>query len=219
MQQSFRDTVLSSGSMVSAAIRISFTLFMRISSLTSGWASGVRIGRVGVVLVLAVLIFVPGLSRAAGVSDYTTGSGDRLKVTVFGHSDLSGQFLIDGSGSIAMPLIGDIAIGGFTVREIEVAIVAKLVPDYLKNPRVSVEVLNYRPFYILGEVKRPGSYPYVSGMTVITAVALGGGYTYRARENNIYITRATDEKRLKQAAKQNTQVLPGDIVEVPERFF
>ena len=219
MQQSFRDTVLSSGSMVSAAIRISFTLFMRISSLISGWVGGVRIGRVGVVLVLAVLIFVPGLSRAAGVSDYTTGSGDRLKVTVFGHSDLSGQFLIDGSGSIAMPLIGDIAIGGFTVREIEVAIVAKLVPDYLKNPRVSVEVLNYRPFYILGEVKRPGSYPYVSGMTVITAVALGGGYTYRARENNIFITRATDQKRLKQAAKQNTQVLPGDIVEVPERFF
>ena len=170
-------------------------------------------------LVLAFLAAVGGLSRAGEVPEYSTGSGDRIKVNVFGHTDLSGQFLIDGTGSIAMPLIGDVEVGGLTVRGIEKAIVAKLKPDYLKNPQVSVEVMNYRPFYILGEVKRPGSYPYVSGMTVINAVALGGGYTYRARENRIYITRATDPKREKKPARHNTAVLPGDVVEVPERFF
>jgi polysaccharide export outer membrane protein len=172
-------------------------------------------------VVLALLFFAVGggLSHAGEVPQYNTGSGDRIKVNVFGHTDLSGQFLIDGSGSIAMPLIGDLDVGGLSVRDIEKAIVAKLKPDYLKNPRVSVEVMNYRPFYILGEVKRPGSYPYVSGMTVINAVALGGGYTYRARENRIYITRATDRKREKKPARHDTVVLPGDVVEVPERFF
>lgn len=92
-------------------------------------------------------------------------------------------------------------------------------PDYLKDPRVSVEVLNYRPFYIIGEVKKPGSYAYVSGMTVVNAIALAGGYTYRARENNILVTRATDPKNIKHPADHDTQVLPGDVIEVPERFF
>lgn len=171
------------------------------------------------VLALVFLAALGGPSRAGEVPQYSTGSGDRIKVNVFGHADLSGQFLIDGAGSIAMPLIGDVEVGGLSVRGIERAIIAKLKPDYLKNPRVSVEVMNYRPFYILGEVKRPGSYPYVSGMTVINAVALGGGYTYRARENRIYITRAKDPKREKKPARHDTAVLPGDVVEVPERFF
>jgi protein involved in polysaccharide export with SLBB domain len=94
-----------------------------------------------------------------------------------------------------------------------------LKPDYLKDPRVSVEVLNYRPFYIIGEVKKPGSYAYVSGMTVVNAIALAGGYTYRARENKFLVTRATDPKNIKHPADHDTQVLPGDVIEVPERFF
>lgn len=170
-------------------------------------------------LVLAFWVALPGQAPAAENPQYTTGSGDRIKVTVFGQSDLSGEFRIDGSGSIGLPLIGDVDVGGMSVREIERAIVARLKPDYLKNPRVNVEVLNYRPFYILGEIKNPGSYPYVSNMTVLNAVALGGGYTYRARENRIYITRATDPKRKKLPAEHDTVVLPGDIIEVPERFF
>jgi polysaccharide export outer membrane protein len=156
---------------------------------------------------------------ATGQVEYTLGAGDELRVIVFGQQDLSGKFTIDGRGSISLPLIGSVDAGGKTVREATKAIVAKLKPDYLKNPRVSVQVLNYRPFYILGEVKKPGSYPYVSGMTAVNAVALGGGYTYRARENNIYITRAKDPKREKKKASHDTIVLPGDILEVPERFF
>lgn len=169
-------------------------------------------------LILAAIgTVVPALATES--VEYTLGAGDEVRVTVFGQTDLSGKFTVDGGGAISMPLIGNVDAGGKTVREATNAIVAKLKPDYLKNPRVSVEVLNYRPFYILGEVKRPGSYPYVSGMTAVNAVALGGGYTYRARENNIYITRGKDPKREKKKASHDTIVLPGDILEVPERFF
>ena len=155
----------------------------------------------------------------AGHSQYRLGSGDKIQVTVFGHKDLSGQFEVDGSGTIRLPLIGEVKVGRKTVQELETSIIGKLKPDYLINPRVSVQVLNYRPFYIIGEVKKPGSYPYVSGMTVINAIALAGGFTYRARENQILVLRANDLKRRKTAADQNTPILPGDIIEVPERFF
>ena len=85
--------------------------------------------------------------------------------------------------------------------------------------RFYIEILNYRPFYILGEVKNPGSYPYVDGMKVINAIALSGGYTYRGRENKLLIIRAKDPERKKQPADHDTVVLPGDVIEVPERFF
>ncbi len=156
---------------------------------------------------------------AGGGIAYKLGSGDRVKVTVFGHDDLSGRFLVGGNGDVALPLIGKVRAGGLTVTEFEVRVVDALKPDYLKNPRVSVEVLNYRPFYIIGEGRRPGSYPYVSGMRVIHAEALAGGYTYRARENKIFVTRASDPKNVKRRADHDTPVLPGDVIEVPERFF
>lgn len=181
-------------------------------------------------MAMAMLLFAAsgiGSARAAtsptgAASDqpvYTLGSGDVVKVTVFGQDDLSGKFTVDGQGMVSLPLIGNVKIGGLTVRQAEKKVVGKLKPDYLKNPRVSIEVLNYRPFYIIGEVKKPGSYPYVSGMTVINAVALGGGFTYRARQDDLYIIRATDPKRRKQHASQDTVVLPGDVIEVPERYF
>jgi protein involved in polysaccharide export with SLBB domain len=170
---------------------------------------------------LALLVLLAGTNPATAQAknNYTMGAGDEVRVTVFGHEDLSGKFQVDGSGVISLPLIGNIAVGGITVRDAEAVIANKLKPDYLKNPRVNVEVLNYRPFYIIGEVKKPGSYPFVNGMTVINAVALGGGYTYRARENNIFITRAKDQSKVKQKATHDTLVLPGDVIEVPERFF
>ena len=170
---------------------------------------------------IAVLIGCAGVpdTFAGQQSEYRTGSGDKLRITIFGHDDLSGDFLVDGSGYIALPLIGKIKAGDSTSREIELAIISKLKPDYLKNPRVGVEILNYRPFYILGEVKNPGSYPYVDGMTVINAIALSGGYTYRGRENKLLIIRAKDPERKKQPADHDTVVLPGDVIEVPERFF
>ena len=102
---------------------------------------------------------------------------------------------------------------------VEQAVIDALAPDYLKRPRVSVEVLNYRPFYILGEIGSPGSYAFVNGMQVINAIALAGGYTYRARENKVFIIRATNDEREEEPADHNTFVLPGDVILVPERYF
>jgi polysaccharide export outer membrane protein len=164
------------------------------------------------------LLTITGPALAQAV-EYRLGAQDRVMVTVFGEAELSGELQVDGTGRIAMPLVGDIEVGGLTVREAEAAIANRLQPDFLKNPRVGVQVTNYRPFYILGEIKQPGSYPYVSGMTVVQAVALAGGFTYRARQNRLYILRGAEQAREKIPATQETVVLPGDIIEVPERFF
>lgn len=150
---------------------------------------------------------------------YRLDSGDRIKVTVYGHDDLSGEFELDSGGKVAMPLIQDVQAGGLTVAELERAVTDKLSPDFLKHPRVSIEVLNYRPFYILGEVREPGSYPYVNGMTLIKAVAMAGGYTYRARISKVTITRPGSETPVQILAGPDTVVMPGDVIEVPERFF
>lgn len=158
-------------------------------------------------------------AQQAAQAEYTLGAGDKLEVTVFGHTDLSGTFDVDGAGQISLPLIGQIVVLGMTAGQAETVIRERLTPDYLKNPRVSLQVLNYRPFYIIGEVKQPGSYPYVNGLTVIQAVALAGGFTYRAKEKKIVVQRASDPARQKRQVRQVDAVLPGDIIEVPERYF
>lgn len=151
--------------------------------------------------------------------EYRLGTGDVVRVTVFGHEDLSGEFEIDSAGQLSLPLIQQVQAGALTASQLEGEIASALKPDYLKNPKVSVQVLNYRPFYILGEVNAPGSYSYVNGMTVINAVALAGGYTYRARENEVKIIRVDDPERAEQPADHATMVLPGDVIMVPERYF
>ncbi|MFN4090599.1 MAG: polysaccharide biosynthesis/export family protein [Alphaproteobacteria bacterium] len=168
-------------------------------------------------LALAFSWVIGGVTASAPASaqEYRLGSQDRIAVTVFGETDLSGEFELDGEGKVALPLLGEIALGGMTLREAERIVAARLHPDYLIDPKVSIQVANYRPFYILGEVKSPGGYPYVNGMTVVQAVALAGGFTYRARTSNVVIVR--DASR--QPASQSTAVMPGDIIEVPERFF
>jgi polysaccharide export outer membrane protein len=153
------------------------------------------------------------------ISGYKLGSGDKIRVTVFGHEDLSGEFEVDGSGNVSLPLIRNVKAEGMTVGQLEQVIAERLSPDYLINPRVSVEVLNYRPFYIYGEVTKPGSYPFVNGMTVVTAVAMAGGFTYRARTSKVRIIRANDPSRTPKDADKDTAVLPGDVIEVPERYF
>lgn len=169
-------------------------------------------------LLLAALLSAP-IQSAETDATYRLASGDRVKVTVYGHDDLSGEFEIDGSGEIAMPLISEMLAAGKTITELETSITDALQPDYLKNPRVSVEVLDYRPVYVIGEVSSPGSYAYVNGMTVVNAVAVAGGFTYRARKGRISIVRAEEERKIKFRADMDTKVLPGDVIEIPERFF
>jgi protein involved in polysaccharide export with SLBB domain len=153
------------------------------------------------------------------ISSYKLGPGDALRITVFRHEDLSGEFRLDGEGYFAMPLVGEILGGGRTARQVENEVELALKSGgYLIDPQVSIEVLNYRPFYIIGEVNNPGSFEYVNGMTVINAVALAGGFTYRADQDDIVISRGGSSGPEMQAAP-DTEVLPGDIIEVQERFF
>jgi protein involved in polysaccharide export with SLBB domain len=153
------------------------------------------------------------------VEGYRLGPGDRIRLTVFRHEDLSGEFELDGEGFFAMPLVGEIAAHDVTARQLEGEVESQLSEQgYLVGPQVSVEVLNYRPFYIIGEVNQPGSYPYVNGMNVVNAVALAGGFTYRAGQDDIVISRGGSNGTSVDAGL-TTQVLPGDIIEIPERFF
>ncbi|HEX9771444.1 MAG TPA: polysaccharide biosynthesis/export family protein [Kiloniellales bacterium] len=168
---------------------------------------------------MIVVFCLLGLTSAVGQDyEYTLGSGDLLRVTVFGHVDLSGEFEVDSTGRISLPLVGDLLVVNRTLDNVEESIVSALKPAYLKNPQVSVEIINYRPFYIIGEVANPGSYPYVGGMRVINAVAMAGGFTYRAKEDDLLITRAKGDGRQERAG-QETPVFPGDVIEVQERFF
>ncbi len=149
--------------------------------------------------------------------EYLLGSGDKLKITVFGEEDLSGEFQIDGVGNLSFPLLGDIRAGGMSLRVFVASLEARLLDGYLRNPRVSAEVVNYRPFTILGEVRQPGRYPYVNGMSVFEAVGQAGGFTYRADESEVEIKRNNSTKRY--PVNESTKILPGDVVRVSERFF
>jgi polysaccharide biosynthesis/export protein len=140
--------------------------------------------------------------------------GDALRVTVFGHEDLSGEFILDAEGNFSLPAVGEIRGGGQTARQLETEIEAAL-SSYLLDPQVGIEVLNYRRFYVFGEVNVPGSFEYIDGMTAITAVTLAGGLTYPAYQDGVVIKRSGRECR----AKPSTPVVPGDVLRVAERLF
>lgn len=160
----------------------------------------------------------PLVASDQGALAYRLGSGDKLRIGVFGEPDLSGEFDVTGNGIVSLPLIGQVKASGLTLDEFEGEIRGKLTDGYLTNPKVTVEVLNYRPFYIIGEVSKAGEYPYTDGMTVLNAVAVAGGFTYRANDAQVYITRNGGKETAYQVS-QSIRVLPGDIVRVPERFF
>lgn len=150
---------------------------------------------------------------------YRLGNGDQIRITVFGQQDLTGTYQVDGQGMLAFPLIGRIHAGGMTAAQLQQEITHKLSPDYIRNPSVSVEVMNYRPFYVLGEVNKAGAYPYVSGMTVLNAVAFAGGFTYRAKDDDFEIDRTENGQHSEIKANKDTPVRPGDVITIPERFF
>jgi polysaccharide export outer membrane protein len=152
-------------------------------------------------------------------SQYRLSAGDKLNIIVFGQEDVSGEFQIDGGGNITMPLLGQVAAANRTVTQLQTEITAALDKDYIVNPRVSIEVLNYRPFYILGQVNTPGSYPYVSGMDVRQAIAIAGGFTRRARTSTVKVIRETQSGTVEIDAKPDAPILPGDTIEVDRRLF
>jgi protein involved in polysaccharide export with SLBB domain len=157
---------------------------------------------------------------ASPLADYQLSTGDRVRVIVFNQPELTGEYQIDATNTLSLPLVGRVPAGGLKPVELERQLAAKFNEGYLKDASVSVEVVAFRPFYIVGEVKTPGSYPYVWGMSVLNAVALAGGFTYRAKESAFYLLRtAPDGRKTKLDAAQETAVLPGDVITVRERFF
>jgi polysaccharide export outer membrane protein len=151
--------------------------------------------------------------------DYQLGSGDKVRVTVYGEPSLSGEFYVTGSGVVSLPLIGEVKAAGLGLRQFQDAVQTALSDGYLKEPRVSAEVLDFRPFYILGEVTKPGTYPYTSGLTVLNAVATAGGFTYRADKGKVYIKRKGETSESKSELSPTVIVQPGDTIRIGERFF
>lgn len=161
----------------------------------------------------------PASARPSTTDDYRLGSGDKIRIIVYDEEALSGQFVVSGAGKIAMPLIGEVQAANMTVPEFQAELVKAFSAGYLKDPRVSVEVLNYRPYYILGEVNKPGEYPYSNGLNVLNAVATAGGFTYRAQTKRVFIRRHSDEGEKSYPISSDTLVEPGDTIRVTERFF
>ena len=163
--------------------------------------------------------YPPAIFATSANAPYTLAAGDRLRVIVYGQDSLSNTYDVDGSGKISMPLIGLVGAKGLTTSELQNAIATKLRDGYLRDPQVSVEVQAYRPFFILGEVTTAGQYPYVSNMTVQTAVAIAGGFTPRAYQYGAELTRVVEGRQTTAEVPMYEPVRPGDTIKIRQRFF
>lgn len=151
---------------------------------------------------------------------YHLDAGDKLRMITFGEEDLSGEFVVDEQGNLDLPLIGDVSAKGKSLQEVETSIVARLKDGYLKDPKVSLEILNYRPFFIQGEVKNAGQYPYKADLTLQDAVAIAGGYTYRANQKVVFIRKLDNNQEIQiPLGLERIYIQPGDNIRIPERFF
>lgn len=173
------------------------------------------------VLIWTMLLLASPLSFAegSGLSDYSIGSGDLLSIQVFGEDDLSLDVRLSDAGSISYPFLGEIKARGLSIGELSEFIRARLADGYLVTPSVNVTVLEYRQFFINGEVEKPGGYPYQPGLTLQKAVALAGGFTERASKSKLYVVHDGEEGNPPQKVKLTSMIRPGDILTVEESFF
>ncbi|MHB2169656.1 polysaccharide biosynthesis/export family protein [Alsobacter sp. R-9] len=160
----------------------------------------------------------PGFSDGTE-GPYTLAAGDRLRVIVFGQDNLSNSYAVDGAGRISMPLIGFVPAAGQTTAQLERSIEARLRNGFLREPKVAVEVEQYRPFYVLGEVTTSGQFPFVNGLTVQNAVAIAGGFTPRAQRDVASVTRNVRGALVSANVPMTYPVRPGDTITVHERWF
>ena len=190
--------------------------------------------QIRILLVRAVLFLVPilllsvnplqaqdigDLPESSLDSTYALGPADQLKISIFNQDDLSGNYVLDGNGRFSMPLIGTVEAAGLSPSELEALLISKLKPDYLVNPRIFIQVVNYRPYYLIGESLGTGAFPYVAGMTYLTAIAIAGGFSYRAKKEFVYVIRGDDPDREEIKLDIDEKVQPGDIIRVAERIF
>jgi len=176
-----------------------------------------RIARSVMIIVLSLFAMT---AFAASDSTYRLGSGDVISINVFGEEDLSFKELrLTDAGTLSFPFLGEVRANGRTAAEVEQIIVNGLKGDYLIDPKVSVSILEYREFFVNGEVKNPGGYPYKPGLTMRKAVALAGGLTERASENKMFVIRDEDTSRTPRKANMDSQINPGDIITIEQSFF
>jgi len=159
------------------------------------------------------------ISAASPSGTYLLGPTDRIRLKVYGEADITGEYEVDSNGFVSIPLAGHVKAAGLTTRQLEKGISSALAKGIVRDPRVNVEIALYRPFYILGEVKKSGEYPYRTGLTVMDAVATAGGFTYRANENKVYLRRSGSTVEEIHALDSPVLIFPGDNVRVPERYF
>jgi polysaccharide export outer membrane protein len=174
---------------------------------------------------LTLIVFTAGYSEIASNTAYAQAQAyslrpnDQLRVRVYNEPELSGDYQVDGGGFVSVPLAGQIKAAGLTTGQLERAITSKLVKGLIRDPRVAVQILNYGPFYVHGEVKRAGEYPYRPGQTIMDAIASAGGFTYRANESKVYVRRAGTNSEDVYPADVPTPIYPGDNIRIPERLF
>ncbi len=174
---------------------------------------------IGISLSGCVATFDEPKTRVVPSPQYRLDTGDKIRLIIFGHEKMSGDFNISSSGSVSFPLILETQVSGLTAAELEAVITEKLTPQYLLNPKVSIEVLSYRDIYILGEVRNPGKYQFIPNMTVKKAVAIAGGYTYRANENSAELTRQSKDVIVTKKVDMLSMVLPGDTLIIKRKWF
>jgi polysaccharide export outer membrane protein len=159
------------------------------------------------------------VTPASAAASYVLGPNDRVRLKVYGEPDIAGEYEVDNNGNVSIPLAGHIRAAGLTTRQMERSIASALSKGIVRDPRVNVEIALYRPYYILGEVKKGGEYPYRLGLTVMDAVASAGGFTYRANENKVYLRRSGAGAEEIYALDAPVPVFPGDNIRIPERYF
>lgn len=159
----------------------------------------------------------PAATEASG--PYLLDTGDKLRVFVYGQPNLSRAYTVDHDGTITVPLINEVRARGRTIRDLEEIIAQRLGAEFVRDPQVTVDILQNRPFFIYGEVRTGGQYPYVSGMTVETAIAIAGGFSDRASTRSFRVTRRHGGLADQIEVAGDFSVLPGDVIYVNERFF
>lgn len=175
---------------------------------------------------LPLALLLPACSPAelgerppVGAYEYRIGPGDRLRVATYGEERLTGEFAVNAAGQVSFPLLGEVPASGRTVAEFNADVRSRLASQFMRNPQVTVEMVSFRPVYILGEVQRPGEFPYGDRMSVYALVAKAGGFTYRANQKYIYVRGEGELAERAIRLSSATSVQPGDTIRVGERTF
>ena len=174
---------------------------------------------------LSLLLVVFSFQSVANENVYRLGAGDLISISVYDEPDLSLELRIGLSGTVSYPLLGDVEVDGLSPKELELKLIEKLKGPYLVDPSVSVSIMEYRPFYVTGEVEKPGSYSFHPGLTMERAISIAGGFTERASKSRIYVVhdKADDDSNgqsiQKVKAKLSDVVRPGDVITIEQGFF